>query len=95
TAGAAADSAEGADDGDGEREAPAPTLRRGDRGDEVTELQLRLRQLYLYNDDIDGHFNRRVEDALTTYQWSRGLHEELGVYGPETRRMLESETREP
>ncbi|MEV8591672.1 peptidoglycan-binding protein [Streptomyces sp. NPDC052012] len=93
TTSAPAESAEDADDG--ERTAPAPVLRRGDRGDEVTELQLRLRQLYLYNDDINGYFNRRVEDALKNYQWSRGIREELGVYGPQTRAMLESETREP
>jgi hypothetical protein len=79
-------------------EAPAesaPVLRRGDRGPEVTELQLRLRQLYLYNDEPDGHFDEPVEQALRNYQWSRGLQDELSVYGPKTRRMLEAETREP
>lgn len=90
---APAESAE--DPGEGERAAPAPVLRRGDQGDEVVELQLRLRQLSLYNDEIHGHFNRRVEDALRTYQRARGLREEPGVYGPETRALLESETREP
>ncbi|MET9370589.1 peptidoglycan-binding domain-containing protein [Streptomyces griseoflavus] len=73
----------------------APVLRRGDRGPEVTELQQRLNQLYLYNDDINGQFNRRVEDALRNYQWSRGIREDLGVYGPQTRSRLETETREP
>ncbi|MFE0548354.1 peptidoglycan-binding protein [Streptomyces pilosus] len=72
-----------------------PVLRRGDRGPEVTELQRRLNQLYLYNDDINGQFTRRVEEALRNYQWSRGVREELGVYGPQTRSRLESETREP
>lgn len=74
----------------------APVLRRGDRGPEVVELQLRLRQLYLYNGDANGNFNGQVEDALRNYQWARGARsDDLGVYGPETRRMLESETREP
>ncbi|GAA3495961.1 peptidoglycan-binding domain-containing protein [Streptomyces prasinosporus] len=77
------------------RDTTGPVLSRGDRGPEVTELQLRLRQLYLYNDDIDGQFTHRVEDALRNYQWSRGLQDELGVYGPGTRARLESETREP
>ncbi|MGJ3559426.1 peptidoglycan-binding domain-containing protein [Streptomyces sp. INA 01156] len=62
----------------------------------MVELQQRLRQLYLYNSEMHGRFNRRVEDALRTYQWSRGIRgDELGVYGPETRSRLESETREP
>ncbi|KES04802.1 hypothetical protein BU52_23515 [Streptomyces toyocaensis] len=79
----------------GEGDGTAPVLSRGDRGQEVVELQQRLSQLYLYDDDINGQFNHRVEDALRTYQWSRGVREELGVYGPQTRAQLESETREP
>ncbi|WP_081239688.1 peptidoglycan-binding domain-containing protein, partial [Streptomyces viridosporus] len=76
-------------------ETTGPVLGRGDRGPEVTELQLRLRQLHLYNGDINGQFNRRVEDSLRAYQWARGLQDELGVYGSRTRARLESETREP
>ncbi|AIR98159.1 peptidoglycan-binding domain-containing protein [Streptomyces glaucescens] len=72
-----------------------PVLQRGDRGPEVTELQLRLRQLYLYNDDAHGTFDQSVEQALRNYQSSRGLHDELSVYGPRTREALERETREP
>ncbi|GAA0666834.1 peptidoglycan-binding domain-containing protein [Streptomyces thermocarboxydovorans] len=92
----AAEPAETAQEDDGaRREAPPPVLRRGDRGEEVAELQSRLAQLHLYNDEIHGNFNRRTEEALRTYQWSRGLRDELGVYSPETRKLLESETREP
>ncbi|WP_240926163.1 peptidoglycan-binding domain-containing protein [Streptomyces sp. JB150] len=72
-----------------------PVLRRGDRGPEVTELQQRLHQLYLYNDAPHGHFDEAVEQSLRNYQWSRGLQDELSVYGPKTRGLLESETREP
>jgi peptidoglycan hydrolase-like protein with peptidoglycan-binding domain len=62
----------------------------------VSELQLRLRQLYLYDDDTDGTFDDRLEDAVRTYQWSRGIQvDDLGVYDRETRAKLESETREP
>ncbi|MGW1544184.1 peptidoglycan-binding domain-containing protein [Streptomyces sp. NPDC002309] len=79
-----------------DRGEPAQTLSRGDSGPEVTELQLRLRQLYLYNDDPDGDYTGEVENAVRTYQWARGIRgDELGVYGEETRRMLESETSEP
>ncbi|MBV7698438.1 peptidoglycan-binding protein [Streptomyces sp. TRM70350] len=79
-----------------DRDEPAPTLRRGDSGPEVTELQLRLRQLYLYNDDPHGHYTQEVENAVRNYQWARGVQtDELGVYGEETRQKLESETSEP
>ncbi|MFH8857483.1 peptidoglycan-binding domain-containing protein [Streptomyces enissocaesilis] len=73
-----------------------PTLQRGDRGSEVVELQQRLTQLYLYNGDINGNYNHQVEDSVRTYQWARGIRsDELGTYGRDTRRMLETETREP
>ncbi|MFE0672522.1 peptidoglycan-binding protein [Streptomyces sp. NPDC058867] len=80
-----------------EEEEPEPVvLRRGDSGPEVEELQLRLRQLWLYNNDINGDFTEGVEDALRNYQWSRGLDRyNLGVYTAETRASLESETSEP
>ncbi|MFD9028432.1 peptidoglycan-binding protein [Streptomyces parvulus] len=73
-----------------------PALSRGDRGPEVVELQRRLRQLYLYMGDAHGTYDRRVEDAVRTYQWARGIRSDgLGVYGADTRHMLETETREP
>ncbi|MEU0197323.1 MULTISPECIES: peptidoglycan-binding protein [unclassified Streptomyces] len=71
-------------------------LRRGDRGPQVAELQQRLRQVYLYDEDADGSFDDRLEEAVRTYQWSRGIRtDDLGVYDEETRERLESETREP
>ncbi|MGJ7018548.1 peptidoglycan-binding domain-containing protein [Streptomyces griseorubens] len=70
----------------------APVLRRGDRGPEVVELQQRLRMVWLYQGDADGRYSHRVEEAVRHYQWSRGIREELGVYGPQTRSRLESET---
>nr|WP_253267797.1 peptidoglycan-binding protein [Streptomyces asoensis] len=84
----------GADNDDDSGE--AVVLRRGDKGAEVTELQLRLRQLFLYNGEADGTFTSEVEDALRNYQWSRGTTEDgMGVYGALTRTRLESETTEP
>ncbi|MEU0284505.1 peptidoglycan-binding domain-containing protein [Streptomyces sp. NPDC006147] len=71
----------------------APVLRRGDRGPEVTELQQRLRQVWLYHGDIHGQYTPRVEEAVRAYQWSRGIAEEMGVYGPQTRARLEAETQ--
>ncbi|MGC0332264.1 hypothetical protein RKD23_005254 [Streptomyces sp. SAI-170] len=80
-----------------ESEDGGAVLRRGDSGREVAELQDRLRQLYLYNGEINGNFTPPVEDALRNYQWARGLQDEseLGVYDQPTRAMLESETDEP
>ncbi|MGW3986490.1 peptidoglycan-binding protein [Streptomyces sp. NPDC004830] len=89
-------SATGQDGPESGRRGGATVLRLGDRGAEVTELQLRMRQLYLYGDDADGFFSSRLEDAVRTYQWSRGIQtRNLGVYDEATRAKLESETREP
>ncbi|MEV0017971.1 peptidoglycan-binding domain-containing protein [Streptomyces tendae] len=81
------------DDGD---PGGGPTLRRGDQGPEVVELQQRLKEKWMYWGDLNGNYNRQVEDAVRQYQWESGIHTDgPGVYGPETRRRLESETREP
>jgi hypothetical protein len=74
----------------------APVLRFGDSGPEVTELQLRLRQIGFYDGDINGDYDRQVENAVSGHQLTRViLRDESGVYGKETRTSLESETSEP
>ncbi|MGW0991893.1 peptidoglycan-binding domain-containing protein [Streptomyces sp. NPDC002523] len=73
-----------------------PVLRHGDQGPEVTELQLRLKQLNLYTNPANGVFNNPVEYAVRTYQQARGISDDtLGEYGPATRASLEAETTEP
>ncbi|WP_327749297.1 peptidoglycan-binding domain-containing protein [Streptomyces europaeiscabiei] len=73
-----------------------PVLGLGDRGTEVTELQLRLRQIGFYNADADGDYDPEVQSAVRGYQLTRVLLEdESGVYGEATRTSLESETSEP
>ncbi|NGN69880.1 peptidoglycan-binding protein, partial [Streptomyces sp. A7024] len=71
-----------------------PTLRVGDSGPEVVELQKRLLETGTYPlGDTDGNFDEKVRNAVRTYQFTRGIDEdERGVYGPATRRALESET---
>ncbi|MGQ4435712.1 peptidoglycan-binding protein [Streptomyces sp. SAS_260] len=74
----------------------APVLRLGDKGPEVVELQLRLRQTGLYGGAADGDYDREVESAVRSYQLTRlVLQDESGVYGTATRAALESETSEP
>ncbi|MCX5363984.1 peptidoglycan-binding protein [Streptomyces sp. NBC_00124] len=85
-----------ADDSSDARESTPPVLRRGSEGDEVTELELRLTQLGLYTRKASGHYNEGVEDAVSRYQWARGIQTaEHGVYDLATREQLESETQEP
>ncbi|MEW2388466.1 peptidoglycan-binding domain-containing protein [Streptomyces venezuelae] len=72
------------------------TLRQGDKGAQVTELQGRLVQLYLYVGEVDGSYTYEVTAAVRRYQWARGLRDDApGEYGRETRRSLESETTKP
>ncbi|MFE9292249.1 peptidoglycan-binding domain-containing protein [Streptomyces niveus] len=69
------------------------TLRRGDSGAEVEELQRRLSEIWLYDDDYDGRFGERVEAAVRVYQSYQSIEGDPGgVYGPDTRRALEAET---
>lgn len=69
------------------------TLRKGDSGREVVELQWRLKQLNLYVGEITGDFDGPTETALSTYQLSRGIKDDQrGEYGPATRTALERET---
>lgn len=70
-----------------------PTLSLGSTGDEVAELQRRLKELWLYSGPEDGRFTRKVEHAVEVYQSYKYLDDDPeGVYGPSTRRALEAET---
>ncbi|WNZ11893.1 peptidoglycan-binding protein [Streptomyces sp. 11x1] len=91
-------SAADANEADDSRLRGPKTLRAGDDDPEVTELQLRLRQLGLYIGDIDQNFDDQLEQAVIVYQNTRGItkdKEEPGVYGLVTRKRLESETKKP
>ncbi|MFE7841595.1 peptidoglycan-binding protein [Streptomyces sp. NPDC057474] len=98
SSGSSGSSAAGADEADDSRLVTPKALRLGDDDPEVTELQLRLRQLGIYNGDIDENFDSQVEQAVLFYQSTRGItkdQDEPGVYGLVTRERLESETKEP
>ncbi|WP_203686429.1 peptidoglycan-binding domain-containing protein [Streptomyces sp. SID14515] len=93
----------GAPDGGGASQAPpsdappaelaGPSLRPGDHGPEVAELQNRLMEVWLYSGPSDASYNDRVENAVVIYQSYKAIQgDPAGVYGPNTRRALEAET---
>ncbi|GFM96808.1 hypothetical protein Sfulv_16190 [Streptomyces fulvorobeus] len=75
---------------------PAPdgaTLRPGDSGSGVVELQRRLREVWLYHGPHDGVYSDQVRDSVAVFQSYRAVQDDpRGVYGPNTRRALEAET---
>ncbi|MGN5633766.1 peptidoglycan-binding domain-containing protein [Streptomyces sp. AC154] len=69
------------------------TLRRGDHGPEVAELQRRLQEIGLFMSAADADYTDRVEDAVHRYQRYMYIQgDDDGVYGPNTRRALEAIT---
>jgi hypothetical protein len=79
--------------------APAPdaVLEIGDTGSAVADLQRRLTEVRVYHGPIDGVFGHRLQQAVATFQvwyWVSdapdGSHN--GVYGPDTRKVLERQT---
>ncbi len=76
-------------------EAEPVVLRPGDEGPEVTELQLRLRQLAIYLGNPNGDYDNTTRNAVRNYQTTRRINENQGIYDQQTRQRLESETSEP
>ncbi|MFI5683247.1 peptidoglycan-binding protein [Streptomyces sp. NPDC051636] len=71
----------------------AGTLREGDSGPEVTELQQRLLRVPdVYRDgSTSGHYDADLTAAVARFQLWYGISgDETGVYGDDTRRSLES-----
>lgn len=66
-----------------------PTLRKGDKGEEVLKLQKNLNSLGYKDDDRkvleeDGDFGPRTEQSLIRFQRSAKTLEPDGIYGPKT-----------
>ncbi|MEU6807876.1 peptidoglycan-binding protein [Streptomyces sp. NPDC046831] len=79
-----------ADDPDG-----PGTLRAGDSGPDVTELQVRLLRIPdVYRDgSTNGRYDAALEAAVARFQLWYGIRgDETGVYGDDTRRALEART---
>ena len=73
---------------------PAPMLRSGSQGEEVTRLQTRLQELGYYSGGIDGQFGPGTRDAVTLFQQQHGLGAD-GIVGQETRDVLYSDQAQP
>lgn len=69
------------------------TLRRGDSGDDVRELQESLNTLLYNAGEADGKFGSRTESALKDYQRDHGLKVD-GICGPATWASIEEELSE-
>ena len=63
------------------------TLRKGDTGEDVRELQETLNKLSFWCGDQDGIFGSKTQKALKDFQTAYGLTAD-GILGPETRRMM-------
>jgi peptidoglycan hydrolase-like protein with peptidoglycan-binding domain len=81
---------------------PAPAepgfLREGDSGPEVTELQERLLRIPdVYRPGTtDGRYDATLSAAVARFQLWYGIRgDETGVYGDDTRLVLESRTGRP
>ena len=60
-----------------------PTLRRGNQGDEVADLQMLMNSKFGYKLDIDGDFGSKTEAAVKDFQRKQGLNAD-GVVGKKT-----------
>lgn len=67
-------------------------LTEGARGDDVYELQGRLKYLGYYDGKVDGVFGRKTKEAVTWFQWRFGLKAD-GVVGPKTKLKLWEATK--
>jgi peptidoglycan hydrolase-like protein with peptidoglycan-binding domain len=65
------------------------SLQFGSFGSEVENLQIRLRDLGLYNGAIDGDFGSGTEAAVQEFQRRNGITVD-GIVGPETDALLRS-----
>ena len=51
----------------------AASLRLGDRGSQVTEIQRKLKQWGYYDGNVDGQFGEATQKAVMSFQRKNGL----------------------
>ena len=78
-------------DGSVPQDTSPPTIRKGDKGTEVRNLQKKLLELgyKLPKYGADGDFGSETEAAVKAFQKDWGLTQD-GIVGPETQKLLES-----
>lgn len=69
----------------------AETLRFRDSGEEVGKLQAALKQLNLYEGDLDGKFGKGTLEAVKLFQARNGLAVD-GKVGARTQLVLDSDS---
>lgn len=62
-------------------------LKKGSKGEQVKQLQNKLKQLGYYNADTDGDYGTKTVNAVKQYQTYYNLVSD-GVYGPLTKKVL-------
>lgn len=67
-------------------------MEQGDSGDDVAELQSRLKFLGFYGANVDGHFGNSTRIAVTGFQREFGLTPD-GRVGPKTKLKLSNATK--
>ena len=65
------------------------TLQYGDEGDDVRELQIRLKDLKYYTGNLSGRYREGTREAVKTFQGDYGL-EKTGIADPETQNLIYS-----
>lgn len=68
-------------------------LTVGFKGQDVVELQGRLRYLGYYDGEITGVFDEKTKNAVTWFQWRFGLKAD-GIVGPKTKLKLWQATKD-
>lgn len=68
------------------------TLTVGSSGQDVYELQGRLKHLGYFKDEIDGKFGQSTKNAVTWFQWKFGMKSD-GVVGAKTKLKLWEATK--
>lgn len=73
---------------------PAPVIRHGAQGEEVKNLQSRLKALGFYDGEVDGQFGAGTRSAVILFQQQHGLQAD-GIVGTETSAILFSADAQP
>ena len=66
---------------------PEPVLRSGSRGEDVSNVQSRLKNLGYYTGEVDGQYGAGTKEAVSVFQRQNGLDAD-GIVGAETRQVL-------